>query len=831
MASLQSSFNPFFQALNSFRPEDRFFIPNLAENQAMSFKRSILIFFLFASIVLQLKAQGQQVILQFRLENGQPAEKARVVLKPLSAGGTGSTLLSNMQGLIILRADSMRYSLSAAFTGMDTISDTLVADGKTDTLRYTFRQYFTELTGVEIRSRKKILEVKDDRYIYNVSADSSARSKSLSQILSNLPFVTVDGSGNVQVSGQTTYKVLLNGKETALFVNSLAQAMRSFPAEIVSRIELITAPGARYDAEGVTAIINIVTKKFAGYKGFSFAYASDRAQYSDGLTLTGRTGKLGITLNGDANGNWNALKGYTTTVTKPLQASAYEERTVSGESANKKMSVNGTLELNYEIDSLHSLIGYVTAGKDGADDGLQQDVNTRLPGNAGQQGFIVMNSRDRSPNLTAGFDFTQKSRKNPAKELAFRFNWRGTRNTIDNTTAQEYDAFSKWMINHSVARNNEYTFQLDAIPLAFKKYTLEAGAKTILRRASADYTSLFTFDENADYVKDGNNSNSFNYRQQVYAAYSSVSARLQKNSLRGGIRLEQTRIKGYFSNLPDPVDDSYLSVIPNLYWSLKTAQRTTVSLSYNLNLLRPYITNLNPYINNTDSFNINYGNPELGPQQIHKLVAQFRYSTEKLFATATLTGSWSNDKILSYRIFESVTGITATTFGNVGREQLVALGVNIWHAFDKTFQAGFGSELRYVDVRNRLQRSQHSHGYSGIISGYFRWDAGKRINLSGSGGRDVSNVTLLGRKSPYYFYQANFGYHIVKDKLFATINWNNVHSSYFTQRTFFDDNAVNSITTTKRVYRMIYVGIQYTFGKLRQEVARKKGVVNDDILR
>ncbi|MFT3675141.1 MAG: hypothetical protein QM781_04510 [Chitinophagaceae bacterium] len=92
-------------------------------------------------------------------------------------------------------------------------------------------------------------------------------------------------------------------------------------------------------------------------------------------------------------------------------------------------------------------------------------------------------------------------------------------------------------------------------------------------------------------------------------------------------------------------------------------------------------------------------------------------------------------------------------------------------------------------------------------------------------------MTLLGRKSPYYFYQANFGYHIVKDKLFATMNWNNVHASYFTQRTFFGDDAVNSVTTTKRVYRMIYVGIQYTFGKLRQEVARKKGVVNDDILR
>lgn len=794
--------------------------------------RSILIAFLFiVAGVLRINAQNQQVVIRFQLSGGQPAENATVQLKPLSAGGAATTWLTNMQGIVILRADGIRYALSAAFTGMEMITDTLTADGKADTIHYTFRQHFTELAGVEIRSRKKILEARDDRYIYNVSADSSARSKSLSQILSNLPFVTVDGSGNVQVAGQTTYKVLLNGKETALFVTSVAQALRSFPADIVSRIELITSPSARYDAEGVTAIINIITKKFAGYKGFSFAYVSDRAQYSDGLTLTGRTGKLGITLNGDANGNWNMLKGYTTTVTHPWQASAYEERTVSGKNGNRKMSVSGTLELNYEIDSLHSLIGYITAGKDAVNEALRQDVHTLLPGNNSAQGFIAMNSTDRSPSLTAGLDYTQKSKKNAAKELAFRFNWKGTRNTLHNSTTQEYDAFSKWMINHSAARNDEYTFQLDAIPMALKKYTMEVGIKTILRQASADYTSLFAFDNNNEYEKDPRNSNSFNYRQQVYAAYGSVSARLKKNNLRAGVRLEQTNIKGYFSNLPDPVNDNYLSVIPNFYWSLKTGQSTATSLSYNLNLQRPYITNLNPYVNNTDSFNINYGNPDLGPQQIHKLVAQFRYSKEKLFATATLTGTWSNDRILLYRLFEPATGITATTFGNVGKEQLISLGVSIWHQIHKTFQAGFGAELRYVDVRNRLQPGQHTYGYSGIVSGYFRWDAGKRINLSGSGGRDVSNVTLLGRKSPYYFYQANFGYHIVKNKLFATINWNNVHASYFTQRTFFADDAVSSVTTTKRVYRMIYLGIQYTFGKLRQEVTRKKGVVNDDILR
>lgn|GEM_PF-2610464 len=167
---LQSSFNPFLPALNSFRPDYLFFIANLAQNQAMQLKRSILIFLLLILTALGLNAQNKQVVIQFRLENGRLAEKASVVLKPLSTGGAARTSFTNTQGLVTLQADSMQYSLSAAFTGMETINDTLVADGKTDTLRYIFRQHFTELAGVEIRSRKKILEVKDDRYIYNVSA-------------------------------------------------------------------------------------------------------------------------------------------------------------------------------------------------------------------------------------------------------------------------------------------------------------------------------------------------------------------------------------------------------------------------------------------------------------------------------------------------------------------------------------------------------------------------------------------------------------------------------------------------------------------------------------
>lgn len=779
----------------------------------------------------RLNAQIRQTkVIQFRLEKGQPLEKAIVILDAISASKSRQSLTTDSLGIVRFPMNHQRYSMLASYIGMEPIIDTLSINSSIDTFRYTFRPKFTELAAVQVNSRRKIIEAKDDRFIYHVGADSLARSKSLSQVLGNLPFVTVDGAGEVQVAGQASFRVLLNGKETALFVSSVAQALRSFPAEIVSRIELITSPAARFDAEGITAIINIITKKFAGYKGFQTLYASNLTHFSAGLTLTGRTGKLGITLNSNTDGTWDFLKEYRTIITTPLSASAFKERTVHGNDDSKRFTRASTFELNYEIDSLHSIIGYVTSDRVSIQNETGQQVYTQLTGGSFNQGLIATNGSDASPGLTAGVDYTRKFKNNPKKELSFRFNWRGVSNEIDNFTLQQYPTFSKWMNNQSTARNDEYTFQLDAVPMASQKYTLEAGMKTILRQASADYTSLFTFDRNSPYVKDANNSSDFTYRQQVYAAYGTITTTIQKHTFRVGLRFEQTNIKGVFNNLSSPVIDRYLSVIPNFFWSWKTSQHTSASLAYNVNLLRPYVTSLNPFVNNIDSFSISYGNPSLGPQHIHKMVAQIRYNKDKLFVTANLTGSLSDNQILSYRLFDATKGVTVVTFGNVGKEQIISLGGSVNYQFSKKFKAGLWGDIRYVDIQNQLQKQQHSFGYAGIVGHFFTWDAGSRFSLSGSGGVDVRNVTLLGRRSPYVFYQINSGYHIIKNKLFATINWNNVHSDYFSLRTDFQDDAVRSRTVVNRLYRVIFLGFQYTFGKLREEVARKKGVVNNDIL-
>ena len=117
------------------------------------------------------------------------------------------------------------------------------------------------LSEVTVVAARPLVEQKDDRLIYNVEEDPAAKSESASDILRKTPFVNVDGDGAIQVNGQSNFKVLLDGRETALFSQNVKEALKSFPGSTISRIEVITSPSAKYDAEGVGGIINIVTKK------------------------------------------------------------------------------------------------------------------------------------------------------------------------------------------------------------------------------------------------------------------------------------------------------------------------------------------------------------------------------------------------------------------------------------------------------------------------------------------------------------------------------------------------------------------------------------------
>ncbi|MET0467034.1 MAG: carboxypeptidase regulatory-like domain-containing protein, partial [Chitinophagaceae bacterium] len=194
---------------------------------------------------------------------------------------------------------SGEYFISAASVGFlnaSTGSFLIDADQKTVTRTVLLTRNVRELSGVTVMATKPLIEANEDRIAYNVELDLSLQGRSASEALAKLPFVSVDGNGGVYLKGQTSFQILLNGKQTSMFASNAGEVLKSFPANTISRIEVITNPSAKYEGEGLTGLINIITKKkVAGYNGHTSFNYNTIGQVNPNASFNLKYGKLGIT--------------------------------------------------------------------------------------------------------------------------------------------------------------------------------------------------------------------------------------------------------------------------------------------------------------------------------------------------------------------------------------------------------------------------------------------------------------------------------------------------------------------------------------------------------
>src|SRR5687767_11594370 len=233
------------------------------------------------------------------------------------------------------KVDTGSYTIIYSHTGFKEVQkDFVVADKDLVLDEVSLTRAPADLQGVTVTARKPLIEQTDDKIIYNVENDPTAKTETAIDILRKTPFVSVDGDDNVQVNGQSNFKVLLNGRETAMFAQNVKEALKGFPGALITKIEVITTPSAKYDGEGVGGVINIITKKkVAGYNGSLNLYYSSTRWKNINTNLSAKFGKLGISLNYGAGGG-NNQKGSTFSQTIPHNPSFFSMRTLQGTRVN-----------------------------------------------------------------------------------------------------------------------------------------------------------------------------------------------------------------------------------------------------------------------------------------------------------------------------------------------------------------------------------------------------------------------------------------------------------------------------------------------------------------
>ncbi|KQB99595.1 outer membrane beta-barrel protein [Pedobacter sp. Hv1] len=738
--------------------------------------------------------------------------------------------LSDSIGQFTLNIDTGTYLLSLQLFGYAKLAQKIKIDQTmASSLKiWLLKPLVNQLKQITVTGQRSLISQDKDKLVYNVAQDPMAKGENLSDIFRRVPMLSVDGEGNVQLNGQTNYKVLLNGRETAMFAQNTKDALRGFPGLVVDKIEIITAPSAKYDAEGIGGLINIITKKgVMGYNGFLSAYYSN-INYQTSTNLSIRSGNFAITGTYFLSGNYNNRAGLTSE-TLPLQSSFYQRRYLEGERVTNRFSNDGNLEMSYNLDSLQTIVAYANIGGGNNKSRFDQNITTDFANAASQHSLFTQNVKNNIPTFGLGSDFIKKFKGNTDRELSFRFNGQFSKNDGLNTSLMAMANSNLFRQNDSYSKNREYTLQTDYIEPLAKSMKLETGAKFIFRDADADYLSLSKTNANEPFEPDYSNSNSFAYKQQVYSGYGSLSFSLQKLNFRTGLRLEHTTVDGDFFSSNTNVKQNYTSLIPDFSMNTKLGKDYTIVLGYTKRLQRPYINTLNPFINNNDPLNISFGNPNLSAQTIHTLSFQNRLVKGPTFISFGLSASYSGNMIVQYTTFKPASGISTTQYGNTGKNRdasmSVALSTNL-----KKFNGGFGGTLRYNKIENTLVSTQHEEGLSGQVYGFFTYTVYKSLFLSGNGGISRPAYSLINTTKAFPYYQMNIGAQLFDKKLTTSINFNRFFNKWFTNRSYTEDANFSTRSTVTTPYRVIYFGFTYNFGKLKENLTKKKGVNNDDLI-
>ncbi|HEY4147969.1 MAG TPA: carboxypeptidase regulatory-like domain-containing protein, partial [Chitinophagaceae bacterium] len=274
------------------------------------------------------------------------------------------------------------------------------------------------LKEVVVNAKRPLIEQADDKIVFNVEDDPTAKTETAIDILRRTPFVTVDGEDNIKVNGNSSFKVLLNGRETSMFANNIKEALRGFPGVIISKIEVITIPSAKYDGEGIGGLINIITKKkVAGYNGTlsSFSRTSDKLN-TFAVNGNAKLGNVGLSVFMNS-GYTQPVSLPNTNSTIPTLPDAYAKRTLSGDQRSNSHWTYGNAELSWDLDSLNTVSLYSNINSGSGKSISMQTITTDFVSTPSTTAYYNLANNNNNPGVNVGSDYIRHFKSNQDKEF------------------------------------------------------------------------------------------------------------------------------------------------------------------------------------------------------------------------------------------------------------------------------------------------------------------------------------------------------------------------------------------------------------------------------
>lgn len=690
------------------------------------------------------------------------------------------------------------------------------------------------LKEVDVVAEKSAVVLSIDKRTYNVEKDLSVKGGTGVDVMKNIPGLTVDADGNVQLRNQSP-TIFVDGRPTTL-------TLQQIPADQIDRVEIITNPSVKFDASATGGILNVVMKRNnkPGYNGMVMAYVGTGDRYGGMANINVKQGKWNTSLMYSYNQGINNTTGFT-------KRTQLDSGSVTGyfnqDNNTRMMNVFnfGRFGVDYYINNRNtiSLNGMLMGGQFKTADNQTYEVldNTSTKRLFGDQ---VNNQKAAFQNYNGQLLY-KKTFPKVGKELTVDANYNYTTSKngylFNTSTHLNPDTFylpNSYQKNVGSTIANQYVFQMDYVNPISDTRKFEAGIKAYYKNSvSENNTSRATGSEDS-YTRDSIMSNRYMIDDMINAAYVNYNDKMFWNiGYQVGLRFEQSYYAGNITdknqkfsyNYPSTSDDILKSLFPAIYFSKKLKGNNEVQLNFSRKINRPNFFQLMPFVMFADKQNYRIGNPQLKPE--FKNIAELNYN--KIFTK----GSYLASGYFRYEE-QPITDVAYPDPDPLKKDVLVNTTINgkdaIRYGLENTFKWTFWKSLDwtvnanayYIYMRGKIVPTEPeitAEGYAWNAKTTISYKFPKNITLQVNGNYESPKILLLGVANEIYSMDVSLNYMYQTKWIFnATV------SDVFNTRrmgTHYETPYYNQDLSRRRESRYFRFTITYLFGKMDASIFKR----------
>ncbi len=665
-----------------------------------------------------------------------------------------------------------------------------------------------QLDEVIVTEERSTTEFKLDKRVFNVGSDLSSSGASALELLNNVPSVNVSIEGDVTLRGASGVQILINGKPSVLSDDS-SNALGTITAEMIEKVEVITNPSAKYEAEGTAGIINIVLKKEEkkGVNGSVSVNTGIPHNHSIGFSVNNRTEKFNLFTQGGVG--YRELPTQTENINRDL---FFDTEIYSmGEEFRNENFYNIVLGTDYYIDPLN----VITLSGSFAFEVEDQPSNTTFESRE-QQNLTTWERTEvteaTNPKLQYELQYKREFEDNKEHQLLFSAIGRYFGKDQSSAFSTENIEGVSNQPNQTTATNFEegkYTFNLDYTKPFNAHWTLETGTQYLTNDVSNDY-EVRNQNVEGDFIIDEGLTNIFEYSQNVLGVYSTIAYEQAVWGIKAGLRMEHTDLNTFLVNTSKSNSQKFTDYFPSFHSSYKLRENISFQLGYSRRIFRPRLWDLNPFFNIRNNFNVRFGNPDLLPEYTDSYEFGAIFIMDNISFNTNLYYRLTTDKIDRVSTFED--GINFWQPLNIGTSKAPGLEVNFKYAPSKKLVIN-GDANYNIFIRKGAFQGQvfdfTTNQWFGKLTTKYKFSKALDVEITGRYESEVQ--TIQGIAADNLFADFGLKYKLKGGKSVLNFSVRDIFASRVRQTTI--DQFDRYLFSSRMRGRFISLGYSYSFGK------------------